>query len=97
MEYPGRNKSQIKLSGGSDGRGIFNAAGNGGNGQARSRWKEKSVTRDVPRVNSQEAATSIEKQQSIEKGNTYANSKASSQVEVRDCVQGELIGNEDAG
>ncbi|CAK9145714.1 unnamed protein product [Ilex paraguariensis] len=40
---------------------------------------------------------SHKKQQSIAKENAYANSKAFDQVEVRDCVQGELVRNEDAG
>ncbi|CAK9151939.1 unnamed protein product [Ilex paraguariensis] len=77
MEYPSRNKSQIRFSGSSDGKGSSSAAGNGGNGQARPSWREKLVARDVPRVNSQGAAFD--------------------QVEVRDCVQGELVRNEDAG
>ncbi|CAK9171968.1 unnamed protein product [Ilex paraguariensis] len=46
---------QSRFSGSSDGKGSSGAAGNGGNGQARPRWREKLVARDVPRVNSQGA------------------------------------------
>ncbi|CAK9181616.1 unnamed protein product [Ilex paraguariensis] len=55
MKYSSRNKSQNWLSSVSDGREISGAIGNGGNGQARPKWTEKSVTRDVSMVNSQGA------------------------------------------
>ncbi|CAK9161850.1 unnamed protein product [Ilex paraguariensis] len=64
----------------------------------QTRFDREEVTESVIEQNSYHTiATPIEKQQNIEKGNASVNSKASNQVKVRDCVQGELVRNKDAG